>query len=57
MAPGVRDDVRRGMKEIALREDENLGQLAELLLEWSVTWPRGSETDCDVADHRNHGRL
>jgi hypothetical protein len=33
MAPGVRDDVRRGMKEIALREDENLGQLAELLLE------------------------
>ena len=36
MAPGVRDEVWRGMKEIAPREDKNLGQLAELLLEWSV---------------------
>jgi hypothetical protein len=24
------------MKEIALREDKNLGQLGEFLLEWSV---------------------
>jgi hypothetical protein len=36
MGSGVLDEVWRGMKEIALREDKNLGQLAELLLEWSI---------------------
>jgi hypothetical protein len=36
MAPGVREDIWKGMKEIALNEDKNLSKLAELLLEWSV---------------------
>ena len=36
MAPGVREDVWKGIKGIALSEDKNLSQLAELLLEWSV---------------------
>jgi hypothetical protein len=36
MAPGVREDVWKGIKEIALDEGKKLSQLGELLLEWSV---------------------
>jgi hypothetical protein len=36
MSPGVREDVWKGMKEMALNEDKRLSQLAELVLEWSA---------------------
>jgi len=36
MTPGVREDVWKGMKEMALGEDKRLSQVAELVLEWSV---------------------
>jgi hypothetical protein len=36
MAPGVREEVWKGMKKMTVREDKNLGQLAETVLEWSV---------------------
>jgi hypothetical protein len=36
ITPGVREDVWKGMKEIAVNEDKRLSQLAELVLEWSA---------------------
>jgi hypothetical protein len=36
VAPGVREDVWKGMKDFALREDKRLSRLAEVVLEWSA---------------------
>lgn len=36
ISPGVREEVWKGMKEIAVNEDKRLTQLAELVLEWSA---------------------
>jgi hypothetical protein len=36
MSPGVREDVWKGMKKIALKEDKTLSSLAVFLLEWSI---------------------
>jgi hypothetical protein len=52
MAPGVRDEVWRRMKEIALREDKNLGQLAELLLQWSVLQLRAAGSTDRLPKHQ-----
>jgi hypothetical protein len=36
------------MKEIALRENKNFGQLAELLLEWNVLLKRHETSEQDL---------
>lgn len=52
MSPGVREDVWKGMKEMAVGEDKNLAQVAELVLEWSVLRLRAAGSTDSLVKHQ-----
>jgi hypothetical protein len=52
MNPGAREDVWKGMKEIAVNEDKRLSQLAELVLEWSALQLRAAGSTDRLLKHQ-----
>jgi hypothetical protein len=52
MSPGVREDVWKGMKEMALNEDKRLRQLAELVLEWGALQLRAAGSTDFLLKHQ-----
>ena len=52
MSPGVREDVWKGMKELAVGEDKNLAQVAELVLEWSMLQLRATGSTDRLLKHQ-----
>lgn len=51
MSPGVREDVWKGMKEMACGEDKRLSKLAELVLEWGVLQLRAAGSTDRLLKH------
>ena len=52
MSPGVREDVWKGMKEMAVNEDKNLAQIAEIVLESSVLQLRAAGSTDRLLKHQ-----
>jgi hypothetical protein len=52
MSPGVREEVWKGMKEMALNEDKRLSELAEFVLEWSALQLRAAGSTERLLKHQ-----
>lgn len=52
VSPGVREDVWKGIKKVAVGEDKNLAQVAEIVLEWSVLQLRAAGSTDRLLKHQ-----